>query len=254
MAMKTEKSAWKGTIILSGKKKQFDVPQKSKVVLLAQDQNITLNLGKDSEALLCVRHQKKNDYERKAVLKENAKLVTVDLFFDTSNEEKKINLLAVLDGEHSEIRKYQALLSRRLNVNCEIEHNSKNTTSLIKAKGLAYGKINYIGKVKVNKSATGTKAEQKAEIILLNPEAECQVLPILEVENDDVDCSHGAAIGEIDQEQIFYLTSRGLKELEARKLILSGFMTPIIEEMAENSWKEEAKNKIDELIEDETCK
>ncbi len=91
----------------------------------------------------------------------------------------------------------------------------------------------YRGNIKVEKNAAHCTGKQRADALLLGDQSRCDAIPMLEVENDSVSCSHGMAIGRINPEQLFYLTSRGLEETEARELLVQGFLAPLLEEFPE---------------------
>jgi len=82
----------------------------------------------------------------------------------------------------------------------------------------------YLGKVEVARGAQKTDAEQSVKALLLDRGATANCKPELEIFADDVKCAHGASIGELDENQLFYLGSRGLPPAEARALLLEGFV------------------------------
>ena len=84
------------------------------------------------------------------------------------------------------------------------------------------------GKIYVSKDAQKTQAYQKNNNILLSPSARMNTKPHLEIYADDVKCSHGATIGRLDSEAMFYLRSRGIGEKEARQLLMYAFADEII--------------------------
>jgi len=71
----------------------------------------------------------------------------------------------------------------------------------------------------------------------------------LEVENDDVSCSHGTTLGQIDEEQLYYLLSRGLDENVAKKLLVLGFVEPILQKIADQRTREELMNILQQKLE-----
>ena len=82
----------------------------------------------------------------------------------------------------------------------------------------------YLGKVAVARGADGTDAEQSVKAILLDRGATANAKPELEIYADDVKCAHGATVGELDAQQLFYAMSRGLDPAGARALLLEGFV------------------------------
>ena len=83
----------------------------------------------------------------------------------------------------------------------------------------------YLGKVAVARDAQQTDAEQSVKAMLLDRGAMANCKPELEIFADDVQCAHGASVGELDADQLFYAMSRGLPPAEARALLLEGFVT-----------------------------
>jgi Fe-S cluster assembly protein SufD len=87
----------------------------------------------------------------------------------------------------------------------------------------------FSGLIRVNPGAHKTDAYQKVRNLLLSDEAEANSAPGLEIEADDVRCSHGATSGQIDEEELFYLMSRGISRKESQKLVVFGFLQEAID-------------------------
>ncbi len=80
------------------------------------------------------------------------------------------------------------------------------------------------GRIEVGRQAQKTDGYQMNRALLLSPDAEIDTKPELEIFADDVKCSHGAAVGELDSEQLFYLRSRGISDAEARSMLIRAFL------------------------------
>ena len=80
------------------------------------------------------------------------------------------------------------------------------------------------GRIEVERAAQKTDGYQMSQALLLSPDAEMDTKPELQIYADDVKCSHGATVGELDQEQVFYLRSRGIPEPEARTMLIRAFL------------------------------
>ena len=104
------------------------------------------------------------------------------------------------------------------------------------------------GKIVIEKGKTFCNATQKNENLLLSPKAEAISLPKLEISNDEVQCSHGVTISSIDDEQLFYLASRGIGMNEARKMIVEGFFEEIIKKSATQDIAEVISRKVKEVL------
>ncbi len=110
------------------------------------------------------------------------------------------------------------------------EHASPDTTSNINFRVALKDNASsiYQGNIKVDKVATRTNAFQSNKNLLLGAEARADSIPKLEILTDDVKCSHGATVGPVDKEQLFYLMSRGLPLKEAEELIVIGFFAEVL--------------------------
>jgi Fe-S cluster assembly protein SufD len=89
----------------------------------------------------------------------------------------------------------------------------------------------FSGKIMVHKQAAGTDSAQSSRNLLLSGKARIDTQPQLEIFNDDVSCKHGATVGQIDLDALFFLTSRGLTEADARNLLTHAFAAEIIEKI-----------------------
>ena len=88
------------------------------------------------------------------------------------------------------------------------------------------------GKIEVARVAQKTDGYQMNQALLLSPDAEVDSKPQLEIYADDVKCSHGATVGELDPEQLFYLRSRGVTEAEARSMLVRAFLAEALDPIA----------------------
>ncbi len=122
--------------------------------------------------------------------------------------------------------------SERFSFNTVQEHNAPDGRSEIDFRVALKGASSsiYQGDIRVAKSAQRTDAFQSNKNLLLGADARADSIPRLEILTDEVKCSHGATVGPIDREQVFYLMSRGLALKEAEELIVSGFFRQVIEE------------------------
>ena len=114
-----------------------------------------------------------------------------------------------------------------------IDHKVPNCTSHQSYKGILDGRSRAVfnGKVFVYEKAVGTDAYQSNKNLLLSNDARVDTKPQLEIFNDDVKCAHGATVGQLEEEELFYLLSRGLNEELARNLLTYGFAEEIIEKI-----------------------
>ena len=118
-------------------------------------------------------------------------------------------------------------------------HQAPNSRSdlLFKNALMAGGRTIFSGMIRVSPEAQYTDAYQTNRNLLLDPSAEANSLPGLEILANDVKCSHGATSGQIDDEQLFYMRSRGITEQLARQLLVFGFFEEIISKSIFLIWK-----------------
>jgi Fe-S cluster assembly protein SufD len=104
-------------------------------------------------------------------------------------------------------------------------HNAPNTTSDLLYKEVLRDKARVVwrGMIKVEPVAQKTDGYQRSDALLLSPTCRCDSIPGLEIQADDVRCTHGATAGRVDEEQIFYCMCRGLSRFEAMHVIVEGF-------------------------------
>ncbi len=91
------------------------------------------------------------------------------------------------------------------------------------------------GRVQVQKNAQKTEAHQVHKTLLLSDDASADAKPQLEIDNDDVQCSHGAAMGQLDEDSLFYLCSRGISRANAEKMLAEGFVEKLLDSVADES-------------------
>ncbi len=106
----------------------------------------------------------------------------------------------------------------------------------------------YSGTIVVAPKAHGTDAYQANRNLSLSPKARVDTIPKLEIEANDVRCTHGATVSQIEEEYIFYLMSRGINRTEAEKLMMDGFFDEVIERVPVESVQETVKTAIDRKI------
>ena len=111
-------------------------------------------------------------------------------------------------------------------------------------------KASWEGMIYVDPKAEKTDGYQKNENLMLSDEAEVFAKPGLEIIMDDVKCSHGTTITNIDDDQIFYLTSRGIPEREAEKLVIRGFFDTILNLVTYSPIRGKLQNKIDSKMQE----
>jgi len=144
-----------------------------------------------------------------------------------------LDLAVILEGEGAEANisgLYICPGEERVNISVELLHKVPHCTSRQLFKGIAGGssRVNFYGKIIVAQDAQKTEAYQENHTILLSDTAVVNTKPQLEIYADDVKCSHGATTGRLNEEEQFYMRSRGISLEDARILQMISFLSPVV--------------------------
>lgn len=145
------------------------------------------------------------------------------------NNPGKYNFLLDKEGQELEIvGRFRLSNSEVCRWDIEIIHAAPNTSSKTDIKGVVDGSAQAFvnGTIRVLPAAKNTEAFLEERILLVSENAKAEAVPNLEIETDQVHCSHAATVGKIDEEELFYLESRGLREKQAKEMIVEGFLRP----------------------------
>ena len=171
----------------------------------------------------------KNSHLEYFILSKGSKFAKHDINCYLNNDHGSVVFNGVIDldnKKHHEIK-------------TSINHNEENCKSyqLIKSVLNENSKGVYQGKIYVNSKAQKTDGYQLSRALLLNDDVEFNAKPELEIYADDVKCSHGSTSGNIDENSIFYLMSRGLSHAQSKKLLTNGFLNEVVEKITNESVK-----------------
>jgi Fe-S cluster assembly protein SufB len=138
----------------------------------------------------------------------------------------------ILHGEHATCDFTGVTFASKgqnLDTGASVIHAAPHTSANINTRTIskAGGQATYRSAVKVTKNAPYAKCSVNCESLMLDDESRSDTLPVMDVEGDEADIGHEAKIGRISDEAVFYLTSRGISEEEARAMIVRGFVEPI---------------------------
>ena len=109
------------------------------------------------------------------------------------------------------------------------------------------GRVVFRGGVRVPRGADNTTANQLCRSLLLSDDARVDIAPTLEIDTDEVECTHGATVSDLDDEMIFYLQARGLSRLQARSLLLEGWARSALAMVPSEGAKQRAAQKAAQL-------
>ena len=149
-----------------------------------------------------------------------------------------IRLDVTLAGEGAQANIYGAYVcggEEKVKIAVDMHHDLPHCNSRQLFKGIAGGKskVDFYGKIIVAQDAQRTEAYQENHNILLSDDAKVDTKPQLEIYADDVKCSHGATIGRLNEEEQFYMRSRGITLEDAKVLQMISFIAPVLEQIPE---------------------
>lgn len=123
-----------------------------------------------------------------------------------------------------------ATLNDKKDFDVSINHYAPHTYAKMENYGVVENdaSMNFLGISKIHKGAKTSSTHQSAKIMVFDPNCKAKASPSLCIDENDVEASHAAVVGQINEDHIFYLTSRGIKEEEAKKLITLGYLNPIM--------------------------
>ena len=163
------------------------------------------------------------------ILSKGSKFAKHDINCSLNNNHGSIALNGIIDLDNKKHHEIKTV----------INHNEENCKSyqLIKSVLSENSKGIYQGKIYVNSKAQKTDGYQLSRALLLNDDVEFNAKPELEIYADDVKCSHGSTSGNIDENSIFYLMSRGLSHDQSKKLLTNGFLNEAVEKITNTDVK-----------------
>ncbi len=145
----------------------------------------------------------------------------VEVVLDKEGQEEK--LLVVFAGKGKDV----------IDLDLSVVHKSASTRGRIIVRGIlldsAFARIK--GLIKIEKNAQKSEDFLEEKALLVGKDSKVETYPYLEIEADDVRASHGATVGVVDEEQLFYLRSRGLTKSKAVELIIEGFLDGVLDDL-----------------------
>lgn len=158
------------------------------------------------------------------------KLVSVTVGGKLARHSVGIDLIG--EGAHGDCQAAAVATDYRVvDLHSRIVHDVNNTTSNQLQKNIAsgHGRTVFSGKIIVTKNGDGTDSAQLCRSLLLSQKAQVDAMPVLEIATDDVQCTHGATVSDLEPEEVFYCQARGLTATQARLLLISGFVREVLE-------------------------
>jgi Fe-S cluster assembly protein SufD len=178
---------------------------------------------------------------QRAVVERDGSLDWVALGFGSARG--KVRMETQLAGEGSSAKvtgAYAGHGRQHLDFDTTQEHAAANTTSDLAFRGVLEGRATAVwrGMIKVDPGAQQTDAFQESRNLLLSKRAHADAIPGLEIEANDVRCTHAAAIAQIDPAQVYYLMSHGIPRQTATRLVIEGFLEELVERFEDGPVRE----------------
>jgi Fe-S cluster assembly protein SufD len=168
----------------------------------------------------------------RATVGRDAELDWVAAALGGTRAKSRMESLLAGQGAHVKVTgAYYLTGSEHIDYDTTQEHAAPNTTSDLAFKGVLddHSRAVWRGVIRVDKGAQKTDAYQENRNLLLSADAQATPIPGLEIEANDVRCTHGATVGQVDSAQLFYLMARGLDRISAQRVIVRGFFEPVLE-------------------------
>ena len=158
-----------------------------------------------------------------------------------------------LDGDGSETKIVGAFFGhedQHLDVNARVWHRAEHTTADLVTRGVLddVARSVYEGVQDVGEGAWNTSSYQRENTLMLSDESEADASPKLIIKNHDTEASHSATVGQVDQEDLLYMTSRSIDPNTARNMLVEGFFVPVLEEIDVDAFREDLSDLIVERL------
>ncbi|MCF0107887.1 MAG: SufD family Fe-S cluster assembly protein [Bacilli bacterium] len=253
LAQEQNLSTYKSTMISMSKGKDIVLDVDSSGSFLVNEidcgSHLVLNVKNDVSVRFSVLA--KNNIDNANITVNLEKNASFDAYFaDFSQDKGKVKVLINLNNEGANAIWHLASLSANSD-NKEFEvsifHNAPRTFGRSDNFGVCKddAKLIFSGVSKIFNGNKKSKTNQNAKIMVFDKASNAVAKPILQIDENDIEASHAAIVGKINDEHLFYLTSRGLTDAEAKELITFGYLKPILNGFDDENIKEE----ITELIE-----
>ena len=179
---------------------------------------------------------------QRIVVERDAKVDIVLLIMPGTSCDIRMDIELV--GEGAEANIYGAYVcggEEKVKIAVDMHHKVPHCNSRQLFKGIAGGasRVDFYGKIIVARDAQRTEAYQENHNLLLSDGAKVDTKPQLEIYADDVKCSHGATIGRLNEEEQFYMRSRGISLEDAKVLQMISFIAPVLEQIADESQRDD---------------
>lgn len=165
----------------------------------------------------------------------------------------KTSIETTLDGDSSESKIVGAFYGhddQHFDIDARVWHNGEHTTADLVTRGVIddHARSVYEGVQNVGRDAWNTSSYQRENTLMLSDESEADASPKLIINNHDTEASHSATVGQIDAEDLFYMTSRGVPPRLAKNMLVEGFFVPVLDEIEVDELSEDLSGRIQDRL------
>lgn len=201
------------------------IPKNTKQTILQdkpESRTITLESGTQLEYVMSFKN---TNPEEKSVLT-----------FELNGENAHVEILGLFAGKNSDTVKFET----------RTVHNADNTYGHATVKTMLKDKAtsDYFGLIRIEKDTHASDGHLSHDTMLLSKQAKSKSVPSLEIEANDVKAGHSASVGQVDEEAVFYLRSRGLSEEQARELMIEGFFESLLMNITDPEIADKVRNNL----------
>ncbi len=240
-------------IVSNAKQLSFVIKQNNSINLLINgiSENALIDINIEEGASLTISFLSTKEFGNLKFLCKCKKDSSVTGYFADFSEGKNFGDVQVdLNEEGSSCVWHLASLSSKKDnkrFDVSVNHNASNTNCQLDNYGVCKdeAKLIFSGICSVIKGSSRAEAHQNAKIMVFDEKSNAIAKPILKIDENDVIASHAAIVGKINDDHLFYLTSRGLTEAEAKELITYGYLKPILNGFNDDSIKDEINGLIE---------
>ena len=233
---------------------------------MPENNTMTINSGEQSKTLLVVTSNDISglegglsgfdvtageNFSRHLVLQTGASADILVLILP--GKDSSLDFRIEMTGQDAQCRLFGLFLcpsDEKVKINVEMLHNAGRCSSHQLFRGIVSGtsRADFYGRIVVAPDAQVTEAYQENHNLLLSDTARIDTQPQLEIYADDVKCSHGAAVGKLNEDEQFYMRSRGIPEDEAKILQMLSFAAPVLDMLPEGDAKDRFASYVEQSV------
>lgn len=199
--------------------------------------NMNQTIPQNTKTVKVLHERGTGDFAYTFGVEAGAELTLIDLQIGTGETQRTANITVELIGEGAKVNLLGLFIGKGsddLKISHRVIHKAPRTISKLESRGLLTGSAfaHQTSSITIEPGQPGCSGDERADTILLSDKARVVAVPELEIGNNDVQCKHAVTTTRLNAEKLFYLTSRGLSEAEARKILIEAHLSPIMAQLS----------------------